>query len=177
MIRLAGAAVAVALFAVSVAIAPVRPVAWVGLVGLGLAAPGVAGLSRWFATAAACVFVADYALAVSLAPGPVNLISAVGFGLAVLFLLESVDLACRTRRAAVSAAVLRAMLGRWLGFAVGTLAAVVVAMALAAALAGSVSPVLAPLLAAAAALGAIGLLARVIVRAALGANSRGAGRR
>jgi hypothetical protein len=177
MIRGAGAALAAALFAAPLIVAPARPVAWIGLIGLALAAPGVAGLSRGPATAAACVFLANYTLALSMARRPVNAIAAAGFGLGLLFLLESADLACRTRHAAADRAVIRAQLGRWLGFAVGTLAAVVAALGLAAGLAGAVSPVLAPLVAAGAALGAVFLLALVLVRADRAVGARGTGRR
>jgi hypothetical protein len=137
----------------------------------------VAGLARWPATAAACVFLASYTVALSMARAPVNALAAAGYGLALLFLLEAVDLACRTRRAAVDTAVAWTQLGRWLGFAVGTLAVVVVALGLAAGLAGAISPLLAPLLAAGAALGAVALLALVIVRAERGVGPGGAPRR
>jgi len=80
MIRLLAAAFAVVLSAAPVLIMPVPAVAVIALVGLLLATVGVAALWRWPVTAAACVFLADYAASLWVAAGPVNVAGAAGFG-------------------------------------------------------------------------------------------------
>ncbi|HEV8530922.1 MAG TPA: hypothetical protein VGT00_05870 [Methylomirabilota bacterium] len=174
MIRLLGAAVAVVLSAAPVLIMPVQAVAVIALVGLLLATVGVAAFWRWPVTAAACVFLADYAAALWGAAGPVNVAGAAGFGLALLFMLESADLARRVRRAAVDGAVIRSHLGRWSGFGAATLGSAALAVALASALATPIPAAIAPLLAAGGALGVITTIAVIITRVTL--NRRSAGR-
>jgi hypothetical protein len=174
MIRLLAAAFAVVLSAAPVLIMPVPAVAVIALVGLLLATVGVAAFWRWPVTAAACVFLADYAAALWVAAGPVNVAAAAGFGLALLFMLESVDLACRVRRAAVDGAVTRSHLGRWSGFGAATLGSAALAVALASALATPMPPAFAPLLAAGGALGVITTIAVLIMRVTR--NRRSAGR-
>src|SRR2546422_5871035 len=121
MIRLLAAAFAVVLSAAPVLIMPVPAVAVIALGGLLLATVGVAAFWRWPVTVAACVFLADYAAALWVAAGPVNVAGAAGFGLALLFMLESGDLARRVRRAAVDGAVIRSHLRRWTGVGAPTL--------------------------------------------------------
>ena len=87
MIRLPAAAFAVALFWAPLRAAPIPPVAVAGLVGLLLAAAGIATLRRGWTTAAACVFLTDYAGALWIAGGPPHIGGAAGFGLSLLFLL------------------------------------------------------------------------------------------
>ena len=174
MIRLLAAAFAVVLSAAPVLIMPEPAVAVIALVGLLLATVGVAAFWRWPVTAAACVFLADYAAALWVAAGPVNVAGAAGFGLALLFMLESVDLARRVRRAAVDGAVIRSHLGRWSGFGAATLGSAALAVALASALATPMPPAIAPLLAAGGALGVITTIAVIITRVTL--NRRSAGR-
>ena len=77
MIRLLAAAFAVVLSAAPVLIMPVPAVAVIALVGLLLATVGVAALWQWPVTAAACVFLADYAASLWVAAGPVNVAGAV----------------------------------------------------------------------------------------------------
>ena len=164
MTRLLAAGFAVALFVVPLLTTPAPAVAAIGSAGLLLAAVAIAAPWRWPATAAACVFLADYAAALWVASGPVNVVGAAGFGLALLLLLEAVDLARRVRGATVDAAVVLSELGRWIGLGVGALAAAGLTMLLASSLATTLPPVVSPLLAAAGALGAIVILAVVIVR-------------
>jgi hypothetical protein len=63
MIRLAAVLFALVLFVVPLLTAAMPAVAAAGLMGLLLAAVGIAGLWRWPVTAAACVFLTDYAAA------------------------------------------------------------------------------------------------------------------
>jgi hypothetical protein len=155
LVRLAATACAAVLFAVPVLTAPVRPVVVVGLAGLLLAGVGIAGPWRWPATAAACVFVVDYAMALWVEAPPASLAGATAFGVALLLDLQSVDLGCRLRGAVVDAAVLRSQALTWLGFGVATAVVVLLARVLAHDLAGSVPFALAPFLAAAGALGVV----------------------
>ena len=173
MIRLLAAAFAVVLSAAPVLIMPVPAVAVIALVGLLLATVGVAALWQWPVTAAACVFLADYAASLWVAAGPVNVAGAAGFGLALLFMLESVDLARRVRRAAVEGAVIGSHLGRWSGFGAATLLAAAFAVALASALATPMPSAIAPLLAAAGALGVMTTIAVIFTRVASSRRSAG----
>jgi hypothetical protein len=173
MIRLLAVAFAVVLSAAPVMIMPVQAVAVIALVGLLLVTVGVATFWRWPVTAAACVFLADYATALWATGGPVNIAGAAGFGLALLFMLESGDLARRVRRAAVEGAVIRSHLGRWSGFGAATLAAAALAVTLASALATPMPPAIAPLLAAGGALGVITTIAVMITRVTLTRRSTG----
>ena len=171
MIRLLAAAFAVVLFVVLLLTAPMPAVAGAGLLGVSLTVLAVGARWRWPATAAACVFLADYAAVLWMARGPVNVVGAAGFGLALLVLLQAVDLACRVRGTTVNAALVLSELGRWIGLGTAALVAVVLAVALANSLATTVPAAAAPLLAAAGAVGAVLILAVVIVRAG---KSRGA---
>jgi hypothetical protein len=168
MTRLLAAAFAVVLSAAPVLIMPVPAVSVIALGGLLLAT-----FWRWPITAAACVFLADYAAALWVAAGPVNVAGAAGFGLALLFMLESGDLARRVRRAAVDGAVIRSHLGRWSGFGAATLGLTALAVALASALATPMPPAIASLLAAGGALGVITTIAVIITRITLNRGSAG----
>lgn len=165
MTRLLAAAAAVALFVLLRLTTPAPVVTGAGLVGLLLAAVAIAALRRWPATAAACVFLAGYAAALWIESRPVNLVPALGFGLALLLLLQAVDLAGRVRGATVDAGVVRAALGRWIGLGAGALVAAMLALALATILAAALPAVAAPLLAAGGALGGVLVLAALIRRA------------
>ncbi|MEX2222486.1 MAG: hypothetical protein WEG40_11880 [Candidatus Rokuibacteriota bacterium] len=165
MIRLLAAASAVALLALVLLTTRAPAVAAVGLVGLLLAAVAIAARWRRLATAAACVFLVGYAAALWLERMPVSIGPAVGFGLALVLLLEAVDLACRVRGATVDGGVVRAALARWLALGAGALVALILAMALAALLATALPAAAAPLLAAAGALGSVLVLAALIRRA------------
>jgi hypothetical protein len=165
MSSLLAIAFAVVLFVIPLLTTPISAVASTGFVGLLLAVVAIVACWRWLATAAACVFLADYAAALWIAAMPVNVAGAAGFGLGVLLLLQSVDLACRVRGATVEASVILSEIGRWIGLGVGVLVAAVLAWALANSLAAMLPPVASPLLAAAGSLGTVLILAVLIVRA------------
>ena len=90
-----GAAIAVALAAAPVLIMPEPPVAVTALAGLLLVMVAIAARWRWPATAAAAVFLVDYTAALWLADARASIAGAAGFGLGLLYLLESLDLAGR----------------------------------------------------------------------------------
>jgi hypothetical protein len=124
-------------------------------------------------TAAACVFLLDYTVAVWARGGPLRPAGAVVVGLALLGLIQAADLAILARRATVDAAVIRAQLGRWLAVGAGALAAGALGMGAATALASVMSSAVAPLLAAAAALGVVATAARLVARSGPGARDTG----
>lgn len=166
MIRLAAAALAIVLFLVPLLMAREKVVAVVGLVGLLLAAAGIIALWRWPVTGAACVFLVEYALALWVAGSAGTIVGAAAFGLAILLLLQSGDLALRARHAIVDAAVIRAQLGRWIALGGSGLAAVMLAVVLAGAIAPWLPPAASPFLAGAGVLGIVITLATSVVRAA-----------
>jgi hypothetical protein len=162
MIRVAAVAFALVLGGIPPLVAPVKPVALGAGLGLVLAGVGIAGLWRWPAFAAACVFVIDYAAALSLARGPLGVGGAVAFGLALLLLLAAIELGRGCRRATVDARVFRSQLAAWLGFTTATLGATLLGLSLAGALVASIPFAAAPFLAGLAALGVVwGLAANV----------------
>ena len=162
MIRLPAVAFTGVLFVVPLLTAPIRAVAVTGLLGLLLVTVGIATLWRWPFTAAACVFLTDYAAALWVAGASVSIVVAAGFGLSLLFLFQSVELARRVRHAAVDAGVVRSQLVGWMGFGAATLAATMLVMAIAGAVAASVPFAAAPFAAAAGALGVVLALAAVV---------------
>lgn len=162
MMRVPAAVFAIVLFAVPWVTAPIRPVAAAGALGLLLAAVGIGGIWRWPVTAAACVFLITYTGALWVARTPVSSGSAVAFGLALLLLIESVELARARRRASIDARVIRSQLTAWSGFAVATLAATLLGLSLAGSLAASIPFAAAPFIAGAAALGIVLALAAII---------------
>jgi len=164
MIRLPAAALAAVLFVVPVLTATVPAVAVLALIGLVLAAVGIATLWRWPVTAAACVFLTDYAAALWLADAPVSVAVAAGFGLSLLLLLQSVELARCMRHAAVDAGVARSLVSRWSGFGVAMLVVTFSALPLAIPLAALVPFAAAPFVAAAGVLGAVLALAATVLR-------------
>jgi hypothetical protein len=153
MIRLAAATFAVVLFVVPLVTAPIPAVAVIGSLGLLLATVGIVALWRWPVTAAACIFLTDYAAALWIAGASVSVVSAAGFGLALLLLLQSVELARCTRHATVIPGVIRSQIVTWAGFAAATLGTAMLVMALAGAVAAAIPFTAAPLVAAAAAVG------------------------
>jgi hypothetical protein len=159
MTRLAPAAFAVVAFVVPLLTARSAPVIAAGLFGVLLAAVGIATLWRWPVTAAACVFMTDFAAALWLAGSPLSLVRATAFGLALLLLLESAELARCTRRSMVDVAVLRSQIVGWVAFAAGTLAAAMLVLALAGGLVAAIPVAMAPFIAAAGALGVVLTLA------------------
>ena len=130
-----GAAIAVALAAAPVVILPEPPFAVTALAGLLLVMVAIAARWRWPATAAAAVFLVDYTAALWLADARASIAGAAGFGLGLLYLLESLDLAGRAHGATVDTAVIRSHLGRWTGFGAATLGAAALLVAVASALA------------------------------------------
>jgi hypothetical protein len=135
-----------------------------GVIGLLLAALGIATWWRWPTTVAGCVFVTDYALALVLASASMSVAGAAGFGLALLLLLQSMEIARCTRHATVDAGVMRSQLVGWAGFAAATLGAAGLMMALARGVAAAVPFTAAPFVAAAAALGVVLALAAALTR-------------
>ena len=174
MIRLLAVAFASVLFVVLLLTKPMPAVAGAGVLGVLLTLLAVSARWQWPATAAACVFLTNYAAALWMAGGPVNVVGAAGFGLALLLLLQAVDLACRVRGATVDATLILSELGRWIGLGAAALVAVIVTVALANSLATTVPAVVSLLLAAAGAFGAVLILAVVIVRS--GTHRRSADR-
>ena len=166
MIRLAPALFAVALSGAPLLVAPVKVVGAAGLVGLLLAAAGIIASWRWPLTAASCAFLVEYALALLVADAPVNIVGAAAFGLGIVLLVESADLASRARRAVVGRAVIWSQLGHWVGLGGGILVTALVALALAQGLATALPFAATPFLAAAGAVGMMIGLALVIAHAA-----------
>ena len=162
MIRIPAALFALVLFAVPCAIAPLKPVVVVGVAGLALAGAGIGGLWRWPVIAAACVFLTEYAGALSLARAPLGVGGAVAFGLALLLLLASIELGRGLRRATVDARVIRSQVAVWLGFITATLGAAWLGLSFAGGLAASIPFAAAPFLAGLAALGVVLALAAIV---------------
>jgi hypothetical protein len=155
MIRLAAVVCALVLLVVPARAMPIHVVVAPGVVAMLLAVVGIVTLWRWPATAAACLFVADYALALTIAGPGVRLASATCFGLALLGLLHSLEVARCARRAAVHRDVARSQILGWVAFAAVTVTIVTAAMVLARGVAPALPFALAPLLAAAGALGVV----------------------
>jgi hypothetical protein len=166
MMRLVAAACAVGLFLVPLTVIPIALVAVPGAVGLGLAAVGVATLWRWAFTAAACVFVADYAGALWIAMPPVRVVTATGFGLAILLLLHAGEVARCGRYAAMDASFLRSQVLGWIGYGVATIGAALLITGVARGVAHAVPLAAAPLIAGAGALGCLLALVLALTRAA-----------
>jgi hypothetical protein len=162
MIRLLAAVPALVLFAIPLRLAPMKPVAVAGGLALLLAAVGIGGLWRWPVTAAACVFVLQYAGALWIVRGPVDVASAVAFGLALVILLASIELGRGVRRASVDGRAVRSQLGAALSFGVVTLALTLLGLAIARGLAVSIPFAVAPLVAALAAIGILVALAALL---------------
>ncbi len=162
MMRPAAAGFAVVAFAVPLLTARPRPLLVIGLIGLLLAALGIALLWRWPVTAAACVFLVDYTAGLWLvATGP-GVIGPVVFGLSLLLLLQCVALARATRGATVTIAVIRSQSRAWTGFGAGTLAAAMLLVAAAGGLVATIPFTAAPFLAAVGALGVLLTLAATV---------------
>lgn len=162
MMRLLAAASAVASFMPVFFTTRAPAVAGAALVGLLLAAMAIAAGWRWLATAAAGVFLVGYAAALWIERRPVSVIPAVGFGLALVLLLEAVDLAGRLRGATATGGVVRATIGHGLALGAGAFVAVILAMALATFLATALPAVASAPLAAAGVLGSVLILAALI---------------
>jgi hypothetical protein len=165
MIQVAAAMAAVVLFLLPLRLALLPSIAIPGALALLLATTGIVLRWRWPVTAAGCIFVVDYAAALWAAAAPVSVVGATGFGLALLFLLQSADLARAARNALVDTRVVRSQLIGWVLFGATALASAVVVIVLARGMAGAIPFAMAPLLAAASALGVILALASALTRA------------
>ena len=166
MIRAVATAAALVVFMVPLLATPTLPIAVPGGIALILAVAGIVVSWRWPVTAAACVFVIDYAAALLLAGPSVSVVGAALFGLALLILLQSADLARAARHAVVDPAVLRSQAIGWAAFGAATVCTAAVVMVFARAVAGAIPLTAAPLLAAASALGVILALGTALTRAA-----------
>lgn len=166
MMRVAPAIAAVILFAVPYQATPTAVVAGAGTLALLLAALGIVTLWRWPVTAAACTFLTAYALALWLAGPALRILGAVAFGLALLLLLQSLEVARCARRAVVDAGVVRSQLVAWTGLAATLLGTTVVVIVLARGMAGAIPFTVAPVIAAAGGLGVLLVLAAALTRIA-----------
>jgi len=162
MMRLAAAGFAAAAFAVPLLTARPRALLVIDLFGLLLAALGIAMLWRWPVTAAACVFLVDYAAGLWLVSISPRVIGATVFGLSLLLLLQCVELARATRGATIEAAVIRSQGRAWAGFGAGTLAAALLLVAAAGGVVDTIPFTAAPFLAAVGALGVLLTLAATV---------------
>ncbi|HUK62636.1 MAG TPA: hypothetical protein VLV15_04860, partial [Dongiaceae bacterium] len=136
------------------------------LAGLLLAAAAIIARWRWLVTPVACVFLAVYTGALVGAGAPLAIVPALGFGLALVVLLEAADLAIRVRGVTVEGGVIRWALARWIGLGGGVFVAAVLTVAMAGSLAETLPDAAAPLLAAAGALVSVLIVAILIRRAA-----------
>ncbi|HEY7202929.1 MAG TPA: hypothetical protein VIA61_01455 [Methylomirabilota bacterium] len=164
MIGLVAALCAVGAYAVLALTA--SSVAAAGLAGLLLAAVSILARWRWLAVVAACVDLVVYAVALSIeraAPSPVP---ALVLGLALVVLLDAVDLSARVRAATVGDGVVRSALVRWIGLGLGAVATATATLAMAGPLAAILPVAASPLLAAAGALASVLIVAALIRRAA-----------
>jgi hypothetical protein len=166
MMRGLAVVLASALFALPLLSAPLPLISVIGLVAAALALVGIVAGWRWAVTAAACAYLVEYALALSVSAAPVDFVRAAGFGLALLLLLHTVDFARRVGSTAVERPVRIAHLRRWLTVGGGTLAATVFVLAMTG-LVGTVLPLAAaPVAAALGAFGALLALAAMVRRSA-----------
>ena len=164
MMRLATTGFALVAFVVPMLTARPRALIVAGLIGLLLTAIGIATLWRWPITVAACVFSIAYAAAVWPAPPRPSVGGATAFGLSLLLMLHSAELARCTRRSTGAAGIIRSQTVAWLGFGAATFSAALLVMALAAGFVGSIPIAAAPLMAAAGALGTLLALAAMAMR-------------
>lgn len=155
IIRIPAVAFALVLFWLPLRVAPIAPVAVMGGMALLLAVAGIVMLRRGLATAAGCVFLADFAGALWMTAAPVGVGVAAGFGLCLLFLLQTVDLGRRARGATVGPRVAPSLILRAAGIAAATLAASLLVTTLAGAAAAAIPFVAAPFVAAAGAFGVV----------------------
>jgi hypothetical protein len=160
------AAFALALFALTAGTVPVEPVVEVGLVTLLVVATAIVTSWRWPVVTAACLFLANHAMALWATDAPMDVLGATGFGLALLFLLQSAHLGRGFRQASVDGRVVRFHLIRAATLVTITLAATAVGMGFAGSLSAVLPPAAAPALAVAGALGVVTALALALVSAA-----------
>jgi hypothetical protein len=106
--------------------------------------------------------VIDYAGVLWLASAPLSVVRATAFGLSLLLLLQSLELARCTRRSMVDAGVVRSQIVGWAGFAACTLAVAMLVVALAGGLVEAIPFSAAPFVAAVGALGVVLTLAAAV---------------
>ena len=159
MRRLPAPGFALALLALNLRVAPIEPVAVIGLVAVLLAVVGIVMPWRWPIITAACMFIANHAIALWVTAAPVSVLGAAGFGLAQLGLLQSADLGRCVRAATVGEGVLRSQIVRWVGFAALTVASTMLGLAVAGPVGAALPAVAAPMVAAVGALGVVIALA------------------
>jgi hypothetical protein len=127
----------------------------VGGIAALLTVIGLALRRRGPLTVAACMFLANYTVALWVTGVPVDLTSAVGEGLALLLLLQTAELSRASHRATVDHAVVRSQVVGWAVFGAGTLVTAGAVMTVAYVLAGRLPFAFAPVVAAAGALGIV----------------------
>jgi len=166
MMRGMAVVLACVLFVLPLLSTPVPFVGAIGLCGVVLALVGMAIRWRWAVTAAACAFLLEYALALSVSAASVDFVGAAAFGVSLLLLLHTGDFARRVGPTTVERAVRLAHLRRWLTVGVGTLAATAFILAMTDLIGAALPLAAAPLAAALGALGALLALAAMVRRAA-----------
>lgn len=164
-------AFALALFALTLRVAPIEPVAVIGLAGALLIIVGMVMPWRWPTMTAACIFTANHALALWATDAPVSVLGGAAFGLAQLGLLHSADLGRAVRAASIGSGVVRAQILRGVGLAVLTFTSTMLGAGVARSLSAALPVAVAPMLAAVGALGVVVALAM----AATQAGRRGTG--
>src|SRR5262249_47235375 len=122
MPRLGAAGFTLVAFVLPLLTARPRALVLTDVVGLLLATIGLITLWRWAATAAACLLLVSYAVALWLAARPPSAVGPTIFGLALLGLLQSIELGRTLRHATIEASVVRSQLLGWTGFAMGVVA-------------------------------------------------------
>jgi hypothetical protein len=162
MMRFAALGAALALFAMPLRSTLMPGIVAAGVVALAIAAIGIATLRRSFVTVAACGFLVDDTVALWVSGESMHLSRAVGVGLALVLLVQAVELARSARAATVDGSVLTSQLTGWMVFATATLASTAVVTLVARALAGAVPFSAAALVAA---LGALGVITALILGA------------
>jgi len=164
MPRLGAAGFTLVAFVLPLLTARPRALVLTDVVGLLLATIGLITLWRWAATAAACLLLVSYAVALWLAARPPSAVGPTIFGLALLGLLQSIELGRTLRRATIEASVVRSQLLGWTGFAMGVVAGVMLLAAAARGVAAIIPLTVAPFLAAAGALGVLATVAAMLRR-------------
>jgi hypothetical protein len=173
MIRSLAALCALGLSAGPLLVLAMPIVAIAGALGVLLAAGGIAFNRPGLVSAASLVFLAEYAGATWAAGGPMNAMAATGFGVALVLLIDTADLARRIPRGTGDElAIAQVQIGRWVRLAGGSCLAAAITV-FAGALASALPAVGTPFLAAGGAVGAVLIAALIISRNAVRARSTG----
>lgn len=168
MMRLAAGLFSGAVFLLPLIVTPTRTVLLIGVAGTICAALAIVTLRRRLSTLAACAFVTQQAIAVWERGGAVDVVGAIGFGLALLLMLQSMDVARCVHGATVGRGVIVAQCARWAGLAFIMVLAAGGAVPAARVLARNVPAAFAPVLAVVGALAALWIVGSVIRGAAIG---------